>query len=54
MASQDVIHSFFMPAFRIKHDVVPGRYENLSGSRPSAPASIICSAPNTAAPIIRA
>jgi len=30
MASQDVIHSFFMPAFRIKRDVVPGRYENLS------------------------
>jgi cytochrome c oxidase subunit 2 len=30
MASQDVIHSFFMPAFRIKRDVVPGRYENLT------------------------
>jgi cytochrome c oxidase subunit 2 len=30
MASQDVIHSFFMPAFRIKRDVVPGRYESLS------------------------
>ena len=29
MASQDVIHSFFMPAFRVKHDVVPGRYQNL-------------------------
>jgi cytochrome c oxidase subunit 2 len=26
MASQDVIHSFFVPAFRIKMDVVPGRY----------------------------
>ncbi len=25
MRSQDVIHSFFVPAFRIKHDVVPGR-----------------------------
>lgn len=24
MASQDVIHSFFIPAFRIKQDVVPG------------------------------
>ncbi len=24
MASEDVIHSFFVPAFRIKHDVVPG------------------------------
>jgi len=27
MASQDVIHSFFVPAFRAKHDVVPGRYQ---------------------------
>jgi cytochrome c oxidase subunit 2 len=26
MASQDVIHDFFIPAFRIKQDVVPGRY----------------------------
>jgi cytochrome c oxidase subunit 2 len=29
MASQDVIHSFFVPAFRIKHDVVPGTYETI-------------------------
>ena len=26
MTSQDVIHSFFLPAFRIKQDVVRGRY----------------------------
>ena len=26
LASQDVIHSFFLPDFRIKQDVVPGRY----------------------------
>jgi cytochrome c oxidase subunit II len=26
MTSQDVIHSFYMPAFRIKQDVLPGRY----------------------------
>lgn len=26
MISQDVIHSFFVPAFRIKQDVLPGRY----------------------------
>jgi cytochrome c oxidase subunit 2 len=26
MTSQDVIHSFYLPAFRIKQDVVPGRY----------------------------
>jgi cytochrome c oxidase subunit 2 len=29
MSSQDVIHSFFIPAFRIKHDVVPGTIETL-------------------------
>jgi len=29
LASEDVIHSFFIPAFRIKHDVVPGRYDNM-------------------------
>ena len=26
MTSRDVIHSFFVPEFRIKQDVVPGRY----------------------------
>ena len=26
MTSQDVIHSFFVPEFRMKQDVVPGRY----------------------------
>ncbi len=26
MASEDVIHSFFVPAFRFKRDVVPGRF----------------------------
>ena len=26
MTSEDVIHSFFVPAFRIKMDVLPGRY----------------------------
>jgi cytochrome c oxidase subunit 2 len=29
MASQDVIHSFYVPALRIKQDVVPGRYETM-------------------------
>jgi cytochrome c oxidase subunit 2 len=29
MTSQDVIHSFFIPAFRTKQDVVPGRYTSL-------------------------
>lgn len=26
MTSEDVIHSFFVPAFRVKNDVLPGRY----------------------------
>ncbi|MEW6733371.1 MAG: cytochrome c oxidase subunit II [Acidobacteriota bacterium] len=26
LASEDVIHSFYVPAFRVKADVVPGRY----------------------------
>jgi cytochrome c oxidase subunit II len=29
MTSQDVIHSFFLPVFRIKQDVLPGRYTML-------------------------
>jgi cytochrome c oxidase subunit 2 len=29
MTSQDVIHSFFVPEFRVKQDVVPGRYTTL-------------------------
>lgn len=29
MSSRDVIHSFFIPAFRIKQDVLPGRYTAL-------------------------
>jgi cytochrome c oxidase subunit II len=29
MTSQDVIHSFYVPAFRVKRDVVPGRFSIL-------------------------
>lgn len=29
MTSQDVIHSFYIPAFRLKQDVLPGRYTYL-------------------------
>jgi cytochrome c oxidase subunit 2 len=29
MTSQDVIHSFYVPAFRIKMDVIPGRYTTM-------------------------
>jgi len=29
MSSEDVIHSFFVPEFRVKRDVMPGRYTKL-------------------------
>jgi cytochrome c oxidase subunit II len=29
MTSEDVIHSFYIPAFRIKQDVLPGRYTTM-------------------------
>ncbi|HEY0072671.1 MAG TPA: cytochrome c oxidase subunit II [Abditibacteriaceae bacterium] len=29
MTSEDVIHSFFIPEFRVKQDVIPGRYTQL-------------------------
>jgi cytochrome c oxidase subunit 2 len=29
MTSQDVIHSFFVPAFRLKQDVLPGRFTEM-------------------------
>jgi cytochrome c oxidase subunit II len=36
MTSQDVIHSFFVPAFRVKQDVLPGRYTTI-WFRPTVP-----------------
>src|SRR3569623_2546435 len=29
MTAQDAIHSFYVPAFRLKQDVLPGRYTSL-------------------------
>ena len=29
LASEDVIHNFYVPAFRVKMDVVPGRYNTM-------------------------
>ena len=29
MTSEDVIHSFYVPAFRVKRDVLPGRYSSV-------------------------
>jgi cytochrome c oxidase subunit 2 len=40
MTSQDVIHSFYVPAFRVKQDVVPGKYTTEWFGRTSS-ASII-------------
>lgn len=36
MTSQDVIHSFYVPAFRVKQDVLPGRYTEM-WFRPTKP-----------------
>ena len=36
LASEDVIHDFFVPAFRVKMDAVPGRY-NTMWFRPTKP-----------------
>lgn len=41
MSSQDVIHSFFVPDYRIKQDVVPGRYTETWFQVPEAGESII-------------
>jgi cytochrome c oxidase subunit 2 len=30
MGSEDVLHSYYIPAFRVKADVIPGRYNTLS------------------------
>ncbi|HWN66208.1 MAG TPA: cytochrome c oxidase subunit II [Haliangium sp.] len=40
MKSEDVIHSFFVPAFRVKQDVLPRRYTNLwfKAEQPTVPA----------------
>ena len=48
MTSEDVIHDFFVPAFRVKADVVPGRYTHL-WFQPTKPGATTCSAPSTAA-----
>jgi cytochrome c oxidase subunit 2 len=50
MTSQDVIHSFFVPAFRVKQDVLPGRdTEIVQAPRPACFRSC---APSIAAPTI--
>ena len=49
MISQDVIHSFYVPAFRIKQDVLPGRYTSLWFQPTKVGDVTTCSAPSTAA-----
>ena len=49
MISEDVIHSFYLPAFRVKMDVLARSDTRRCGSRPRSRASTICSAPSIAA-----
>ena len=48
MTSQDVIHSFYIPAFRIKQDVLPGRYTSIWFEPTEAGHATTCSAPSIA------
>ncbi len=41
MSSRDVIHSFYVPDFRIKQDVVPGRYTEVWFNAPETGESIV-------------
>lgn len=41
MSSRDVIHSFFVPDFRLKKDVVPGRYTQMWFNAPEPGESIV-------------
>ena len=41
LASEDVVHSFFVPALRLKHDVVPGSYQTF-WFQPTAPGMWAC------------
>ena len=54
MTSEDVIHSFFVPAFRVKPDVLPGRYTTIWFEADQAGHATTCSAPSTAARSTRA
>ena len=53
MISQDVFHSYSIPEFRVKREVIPGRYSTVCSMPPSR-ASITCSAPSTAVRCTRA
>ena len=53
MTSQDVLHSLFIPAFRVKQDVVPGRVTTLWFEATGGWASTTSTAPSTAAAATR-
>ena len=46
MATEDVIHSFYVPAFRVKRTLFPGRYAQC-GSPLQNLERFTCFAPNT-------
>ena len=48
MSSEDVIHSFFIPAFRVKRDVLPGASTQHCGLNPPNRDDTVSSAPNIA------
>ena len=50
LTSEDVIHSFFVPDFRVHMDVLPGRYTIGLVPADPKPGTITCSALNIAAP----
>jgi len=41
LASEDVIHDFFVPAFRVKMDVVPGHYNTMCSVPRSRPLPLL-------------
>ncbi len=49
MTSEDVIHSFYVPDFRLKQDVVPGRYTKVWFRATTPGRAHDSSAPSTAA-----
>ena len=53
MTSQDVIHSFYVPAFRVKQDVLAGPVHHDCGSSRRRSGAIIFSVPSIAERIIR-
>ncbi|MEM1417003.1 MAG: cytochrome c oxidase subunit II, partial [Myxococcota bacterium] len=46
MSSSDVLHSFFVPGFRVKRDVVPGMYTTLWFEGTTQTAEVACESDN--------